>query len=123
MRETMRGRSILRCSAAVLLSFSVLLGCAGQNRGIRVESAVLSTDGEKADLLIAETRPGALTEGLRGSMLSVIHGKTGICMSFPLVKDLSNGRFSFPNHGGLFKKGDPIVVVIGKFSSAPAVLK
>lgn len=119
----MRVRVLLLGSAFILLVLSMLPGCAAQGNGIRVTSAVLSGDEENAKLTIAETRPGALKKALQSAKLSVVHSKTGVRISFPLVKDLSAGPFSFPNHGKLLKKGDWIIVVIGKFSSAPAVLE
>jgi len=107
----------------ILIISSMLPGCWKQGNGIRVSSAVLYGDGDNAALTIAETRPGALKEALQSAKLSVVHSKTGVRISFPLVRDLSAGEFSFPNPGRLLKKGDSIIVVIGKLSSAPAVIE
>lgn len=118
----MRPKDLLFRPAIVLLLL-LLLGCASQGNWIRVERAVLSADGERAEITIAETRPGALKEAMESGRLSIVHRKTGVRMSYPVVKDLSTGRISFPNHCGLLNKGDWITVAIGKIYSAPALLE
>ena len=117
----MRPKDLLFRPAIVLLLL-LLLGCASQG-GIRIESAVLSADAGSAAITIAETRPGALKEAMESGRLSIVHRKTGVRMSYQIVKDLSTGRISFPNHCGLLNKGDWITVAIGKIYSAPALLE
>lgn len=112
-----------RLAVILLLLISLLPGCAFQGSGIRIDSAVLSADGETAEIMISETRPGALKEADGQGRLSVVHRETGVCISFPHLKDLSIGRISIPNHGKLLHKGDWITVAFGKISSAPALLE
>ncbi|OIJ72682.1 MAG: hypothetical protein A2V21_312610 [Deltaproteobacteria bacterium GWC2_55_46] len=121
MRQALNAFCLLLLAPSLLF---VLAGCGRGWAGIEVKGIGLTQDNEAAVIRLSETRPGGLDDALSGSeRVFILHEKSGIFISSPLIKDAPKESITFPNHGKIFKKGDSVHVVIGGFSSAPVVLE